>query len=134
MPSIPVTILHGFLGSGKTTFLRNILQQADSSGIDLSVIVNDMSELDVDGVLILNTDAVSEEQGNFVTISGDSISSLSGVKQLDKALKKLCAEKSPEWVVIETSGSSHPLPLVEYFKSNAQFALKDVITLVDATW
>ncbi|NMU06769.1 GTP-binding protein, partial [Vibrio parahaemolyticus] len=88
MPSIPVTILHGFLGSGKTTFLRNILQQADSSGIDLSVIVNDMSELDVDGVLILNTDAVSEEQGNFVTISGDSISSLSGVKQLDKALKK----------------------------------------------
>lgn len=36
--------------------------------------------------------------------------------------------------MIETSGSSHPLPLVEYFKSNAQFALKDVITLVDATW
>ncbi|MCV5245380.1 cobalamin biosynthesis protein CobW, partial [Escherichia coli] len=82
MPSIPVTILHGFLGSGKTTFLRNILQQADYYGVDLSVIVNDMSELDVDGVLILNTDAVSEEQGNFVTISGDSISSLSGVKQL----------------------------------------------------
>ncbi|ELB2848484.1 GTP-binding protein [Vibrio sp. 2094] len=134
MPSIPVTILHGFLGSGKTTFLRNILQQADSSGIDLSVIVNDMSELDVDGVLILNTDAVSEEQGNFVTISGDSISSPSGVKQLDKALKKLCAEKWPEWIVIETSGSSHPLPLVEYFKNNAPFALKDVITLVDATW
>ncbi|MCV5233448.1 cobalamin biosynthesis protein CobW, partial [Escherichia coli] len=41
MPSIPVTILHGFLGSGKTTFLRNILQQADYSGVDLSVIVND---------------------------------------------------------------------------------------------
>lgn len=36
--------------------------------------------------------------------------------------------------MIETSGSSHPLPLVEYFKNNAQFALKDVITLVDATW
>ena len=58
MPSIPVTILHGFLGSGKTTFLRNILQQADSSGIDLSVIVNDMSELDVDGVGTLMADAV----------------------------------------------------------------------------
>ncbi|WP_277869852.1 GTP-binding protein, partial [Vibrio sp. 10N.261.52.A1] len=102
MSSIPVTILHGFLGSGKTTFLRNILQQTEYSGDDLSVIVNDMSELDVDGVLILNTDAVSEDQGNFVTISGDSISSPSGVQKLDKALKKLCAENAPDWIVIET--------------------------------
>ena len=134
MSSIPVTILHGFLGAGKTTFLRNILQQTEYSGDELSVIVNDMSELDVDGVLILNTDAVSEDQGNFVTISGDSISSPTGVQKLDKALKKLCAENSPEWIVIETSGSSHPLPLVEYFKNSVQLALKDVITLVDATW
>ncbi|MFL7033637.1 GTP-binding protein [Vibrio lentus] len=96
MSLIPVTILHGFLGSGKTTFLRNILQQTEYSGDELSVIVNDMSELDIDGVLILNTDAVSEDQGNFVTISGDSISSPSGVQKLDKALKKGSSRLSGE--------------------------------------
>ena len=69
MNLIPITILHGFLGSGKTTLLRNIIQQASSGDIRLSVIVNDMSELDVDGVLISNTDAVSEEQGNLVRFS-----------------------------------------------------------------
>ncbi|NOI31165.1 CobW family GTP-binding protein [Vibrio coralliilyticus] len=134
MSSIPVTILHGFLGSGKTTLLRSILQQADTEKIALSVIVNDMSELDVDGVLISNTDAVSEEEGNFVTLSGESISRPNGIKQLDRALTQLCQDKSPDWIIIETSGSSHPLPLIEYFKAQRQLVLKNVVTLVDATW
>ncbi len=134
MSSIPVTILHGFLGSGKTTLLRSILQQADTEKIALSVIVNDMSELDVDGVLISNTDAVSEEEGNFVTLSGESISRPNGIKQLDRALTQLCQDKSPDWIIIETSGSSHPLPLIEYFKARRQLVLKNVVTLVDATW
>ena len=134
MNSIPVTILHGFLGSGKTTLLRNIIQQASSGGIRLSVIVNDMSELDVDGVLIANTDAVSEEQGNLFRFSGESISNSSGIEKLDGVLRRLPTDQSPDWIVIETSGSSHPLPLVEFFKSQKQFMLKDVITLVDATW
>ncbi|NOH23823.1 CobW family GTP-binding protein [Vibrio europaeus] len=134
MASVPVTILHGFLGSGKTTLLRSILQQAEAKRIALSVIVNDMSELDVDGVLIANTDAVSEDKGNFVTLSGQSISSPEGIKQLDASLTQLCQEESPDWIVIETSGSSHPLPLVEYFKDQNRFSLKDIVTLVDATW
>lgn len=133
MKAIPVTILHGFLGSGKTTVLRSLLSSAKQADCLPSVIVNDMSELDVDGVLITNTDIVSGENGNFVTISGESVSSPEGIKKVDAALKQFI-EKQPPWVVIETSGSSHPLPLIEYFKQQRQFALKSVITLVDAKW
>ncbi|RXJ70869.1 cobalamin biosynthesis protein CobW [Veronia nyctiphanis] len=134
MSSISVTILHGFLGSGKTTMLRNILQQASDKGMSPSVIVNDMSELDVDGVLISSMDMVNKHQGNFVTVSGDSISSPDGIKQLEKSLDTLCENEKTNWIVIETSGSSHPLPLVEFFNKRQGFILKDVITLVDAIW
>lgn len=134
MASTPITILHGFLGSGKTTVLRSILAQSQIAEYVPSVIVNDMSELDIDGVLVMNTDVVNESHGNFVTISGDSVSSPEGIKKLDKALNQLVQQAQPPWILIETSGSSHPLPLVEYFKDHALFSLKGVVTLVDATW
>ncbi len=132
--AIPVTVLHGFLGSGKTTLLRNLLSQ--SQGIDVpSVIVNDMSELDVDGVLIMNTDLVNESLGNFATISGDSVSSPKGIVQLEQALDSLLDQpQPPTWIIVETSGSSHPLPIIELFKRRKECALKGVVTLVDATW
>ncbi|MCP4458233.1 MAG: GTP-binding protein, partial [Cytophagales bacterium] len=134
MLSIPITILHGFLGSGKTTVLRSLLSQSQNAEYVPSVIVNDMSELDVDGVLVMNTDVVNENHGNFVTISGDSVSSPEGIKKLDKALHQLVQDKQPPWILIETSGSSHPLPLVEFFKGHSVFTLKGVVTLVDSTW
>ncbi len=134
MLSIPVTILHGFLGSGKTTVLRSILSKSYKVDCVPSVIVNDMSELDVDGVLIKNTEAISQGSVQLETISGDSISSPEGIKKLDQALHKVTANKQPPWIIIETSGSSHPLPLVEYFKGRNDISLKGVITLVDSIW
>ncbi|WP_200890372.1 CobW family GTP-binding protein [Pseudoalteromonas luteoviolacea] len=132
--SIPVTILHGFLGSGKTTLLRSLLSQSASHGSIPGVVVNDMSELDVDGVLIKNTEVFDDDSKQFFTISGYSISSAKGLKDLKVALKTLKKDVRPPWIVIETSGSSHPLPLIEFFKNNRDYALKGVITLVDATW
>lgn len=132
--SIPVTILHGFLGSGKTTLLRSLLSQSYKREHIPGVIVNDMSELDVDGVLVMNTEIVNEQSGNFVTISGHSISSAKGLKELKTALKTLKKQNDSPWVLIETSGSSHPLPLVEFFKGNKDYSLKGVVTLVDANW
>lgn len=50
MNRIPVIIINGFLGAGKTTLMKNLLTQANRNHLAVSVIVNDMSDLDVDGV------------------------------------------------------------------------------------
>tara|TARA_B100001758_G_C18304090_1_gene554077 strand:+ start:795 stop:974 length:180 start_codon:yes stop_codon:yes gene_type:complete len=58
MRKIPVVILNGFLGSGKTTLFRSLLSQSKKNKLSICAIVNDMSELDIDGELIANTSAV----------------------------------------------------------------------------
>ena len=131
MKSIPVIIVNGFLGAGKTTLLKSLLLQAHQREISVSVIVNDMSELDVDGVLIANTEIVSSEDNNFVSISADSISSESGIKKLDHALQHLLSHRQPELILIETSGSSHPLPLVTYLRDHHRVYLKVLLSVVD---
>ncbi len=69
MKRTPLIILNGFLGAGKTTLLKKLLTQAHKRRMTVSVIVNDMSELDVDGVLIANTEIVDAASNNFVSIS-----------------------------------------------------------------
>ncbi|MGR6888671.1 GTP-binding protein, partial [Klebsiella pneumoniae] len=64
MKRTPLIILNGFLGAGKTTLLKNLLTQAHKRRMTVSVIVNDMSELDVDGVLIANTEIVDAASNN----------------------------------------------------------------------
>ncbi|MEM6474132.1 MAG: GTP-binding protein, partial [Planctomycetota bacterium] len=51
----PVLILNGFLGSGKTTLLRSLLVQSHKKQLTVGVVVNDMSELDVDGLVVAQT-------------------------------------------------------------------------------
>lgn len=132
--TIPVTIINGFLGSGKTTLVRKLLAQAQDDRMTPHVIVNDMSTLDVDGVLVANMEIVDSSQGNFITISGTSIHSPDGLAQLDDALRQFRQTGDVSWIIIETSGSSHPMPLVRYFMNRSAFDLRGVITLVDATW
>lgn len=110
MKRTPLIILNGFLGAGKTTLLKNLLTQAHKRRMTVSVIVNDMSELDVDGVLIANTEIVDAASNNFVSISADSISSRSGIQKLDSALKNLLEKRSADFILLETSGSSHTSP------------------------
>ena len=114
---IPTIVLNGFLGSGKTTLFRNLLAQSKKLEIPVNAIVNDMSELDVDGELLGSTGAVEQNSQILVSISNCVLSSKRGIQKLDKAIKKLLANQNPKLIVIETSGSCHPLPLIEYFKS-----------------
>ena len=126
-----IVILNGFLGSGKTTLFRNLLTQSKKKAISVCAIVNDMSDLDVDGELIASSDFI-ENNNNLESIHSCVLSSKKGIKKLQDALNKLCLNQNPKMIIIETSGSCHPMPLVEYFKNNEQFNLKKVYTLVDS--
>ena len=129
---IPTIVLNGFLGSGKTTLFRNLLAQSKKLEIPVNAIVNDMSELDVDGELLGSTGAVEQNSQILVSISNCVLSSKRGIQKLDKAIKKLLANQNPKLIVIETSGSCHPLPLIEYFKSQNKVKLSAVFALVDS--
>ena len=111
-------ILNGFLGSGKTTLFRNLLNQSKKKDIVVGAIVNDMSELDVDGELLGNVEAIEENNSLLESIPDCVLSSKTGIQKLDTALKKLLSKHRPELIIIETSGSCHPLPLVEHFKNH----------------
>ena len=126
-----IVILNGFLGSGKTTLFRNLLTQSKKKAISVCAIVNDMSDLDVDGEIIASSDFI-ENNNILESIHSCVLSSKKGIKKLDEALDKLCLSQNPKMIIIETSGSCHPMPLVEYFKNNEQFNLKKVYTLLDS--
>ena len=129
---IDVVILNGFLGSGKTTLFRNLLSQSKKKNISVCAIVNDMSELDIDGELISNTEVVEENEQILESISSCVLSSKKGIKKLDEAINKLLSKQNPRLIIIETSGSCHPLPLVEYFKNHNKVQLTGLFALVDS--
>ncbi|MEM9023190.1 MAG: GTP-binding protein [Bacteroidota bacterium] len=129
---IPVVILNGFLGSGKTTLFRKLLSQAKKNSIPVCAIVNDMSELDVDGELIGSAESVEHNRHIMESINSCVLSSKKGLQKLDEALQKLLSIQDPKLVIIETSGSCHPMPLIEYFKDHAQVRLTGVFALVDS--
>ncbi|MBG16578.1 MAG: cobalamin biosynthesis protein CobW [Crocinitomicaceae bacterium] len=129
---IPVVILNGFLGSGKTTLFRSLLAQSKKKNIQVCAIVNDMSELDVDGELLGNTDIVEQNNTILESIHSCVLSSKKGIKKLNDAIEKLLSNQEPELIIIETSGSCHPMPLIEYFKNHTSVRLTGVFALVDS--
>ncbi|MEM7105735.1 MAG: GTP-binding protein [Bacteroidota bacterium] len=129
---IPIVILNGFLGSGKTTLFSNLLSQAKKKNILVCAIVNDMSELDVDGELIGSLEFVEYNRQILESISSCVLSSKKGLQKLEQALKKLLSSQDPELIIIETSGSCHPMPVIEYLKDHQQVRLTGVFALVDS--
>ncbi|MEM6879351.1 MAG: GTP-binding protein [Bacteroidota bacterium] len=128
---VPVVILNGFLGSGKTTLFRNLLSQSMKRDIHVCAIVNDMSDLDVDGELIGISEAVEYNTEILESIHSCVLSSKKGIQKLDQALKRFLSVQDPKLIIIETSGSGHPMPLVEYFKDQPKVRLAGLFALVD---
>ena len=128
---IPVVIINGFLGSGKTTLFRDLLYQSKNKNIRVCAVVNDMSDLDVDGVLIGNSDVVEKNKNIMESIHSCVLSSKKGIQKLDSAINKLLSNQNPKLVIIETSGSCHPMPLTQYFKKHPQLKLSKILVLLD---
>jgi cobalamin biosynthesis protein CobW len=131
---IPVTIITGFLGSGKTTLIRHLLQQ--NHGRRIAVLVNEFGELGIDGDLLRSCQVCPEDEaiGNIVELTNGCLCCTVQEEFLPTMLELLKRRDQLDCILIETSGLALPKPLVKAFRwqeiRNAA-TVDGVVTVVD---
>lgn len=109
---IPVTVLSGYLGSGKTTMMNHVL--LNKKDLRVAVIVNDMSEINIDAELIANGSGISRTEEKFVELSNGCICCTLR-EDLLQEVERLAKLGNIDYILIESTGISEPIPVAQTF-------------------
>lgn len=107
---IPITVLTGYLGAGKTTLINHVLNNQE--GYKVAVIVNDIGEVNIDSDLIAKGGIVQEEDASLVPLQNGCICCTLKV-DLMKQIAEIIKTKKFDYILIEASGVCEPLPIAQ---------------------
>ena len=133
MSKIPTTVITGFLGAGKTTLIRHLLQNA--KGRRLALIINEFGDVGIDAELVKGCNDAACPEDDIVELSNGCICCTVADDFLPTMRKLLDRPNPPEHIIIETSGLALPKPLVKAFQwpeIRTRATVDGVIALIDA--
>lgn len=135
---LPCTVLSGFLGAGKTTLLTHVLNNRE--GKRVAVLVNDMAAINVDGQLLKDGVELSESKDKMVELQNGCIC-CTLKEDLMESVRELALEKRFDYLLIESTGISEPLPVASTFAATDDLGyprigghtrLDTLVTVVDS--